>query len=77
MPPTLAEVERQLNEGKWLKSGALAILFEVDRSTVDNWIKAGKLAYRKTAGGQRECQPESVRSLLAELRQIHRDEPEG
>lgn len=73
MPPTLDEVERQLAEDRWLKTGALAILFGVDRGTVDNWIKAGRLRYRQTPGGQRECQPDDVRALLAERRAVRRD----
>lgn len=73
MPPTAAEVERQLAEGRWLRTGPLAVLFGVDRTTVDNWIRAGMLQYRKTMGGQRECDPADVRRLLAERRQVHRD----
>jgi hypothetical protein len=72
MPPTLAQVEAQLAEGRWLRTGALAVLFGVDRTTIDNWIRAGMLAYTKTPGGQRECDPADVRRLLAERRTVHR-----
>jgi predicted site-specific integrase-resolvase len=72
MPPTAAEVQAKLDAGAWLKSGALAILFGVDRSTVDDWIGKGLLGYRRTVGGHRECDPADVRKLLAERNQIHR-----
>lgn len=73
MPPTAAEVQARLDAGVWLKSGALAVLFEVDRSTVDDWIGKGLLTYRRTPGGHRECDPADVRRLLAERRRVHRD----
>lgn len=75
MPPTADQVEAQLAAGRWLKSGALAVLFDVDRSTVDDWIGKGLLAYRRTPGGHRECDPADVLRLLAERRQVHRDAP--
>lgn len=73
MPPTADEVQRQLDDGAWLKPGAVGVLFGVSRFTVDDWLKAGRIGYRKTVGGQRECDPDDVRALLAERQRVHRD----
>ena len=72
-PAEVAAVERQLDAGAWLRPGAVAKLFGVDRYRVDDWVKAGKFAYRKTPGGHRELDPRDVRRELDKRRQIHRD----
>lgn len=72
MPPSVEEVERQLDAGVWLRPGAVAVLFGTDRFNVVRWINAGKISFRLTPGGHRECNPEDVRTLLDDYRRVRR-----
>jgi hypothetical protein len=70
-------VERRLDAGEWLRTGDIAILFGVDPGTPHRWLVRGvklasgerfRIRYRRTAGGQRHCNPADVRRLLDETR---------
>lgn len=74
-PAEVADVQRQLDAGVWLRPGAAAKLFGTDRWQIDDWIKAGKFRYRRTVGGHREVHPEDVRALLDERQRVYRDDP--
>ena len=55
--------------GRLLKPSEVAAMFGVDRRTVLNWSKSGKLAQRqRTAGGHGRYDEADALSLLAELR---------
>ena len=76
--PKQADAATQLaraQAGVWLLPGEVAILFgePVTRWTVNDWIKAGKFEYRRSAGGQRKCNPDEVLAWLEEYRKTHRD----
>jgi excisionase family DNA binding protein len=66
-----AELERRLNAGEELSPGEVAALLGVGRTTVHDMIRAGKIRYTKTPGGHRRCNPDDVRRLLDERRQVH------
>ena len=70
-----AELERRLNAGEWLKPGSVATLLGMSRGTVHNLLGARKIGYRKTPGGQRECDPADVKRLLEERRRVHPADP--
>lgn len=77
MPPQeAAEIERRLDEGAWLRTGDVAVLFEATRQDVDHWIGAGKFRYRRTPGGHRLLHPEDVRRELDAFRVVHGGESE-
>jgi excisionase family DNA binding protein len=42
-------------------------MFGVDRRTVSDWARRGKIASQRTVGGHRRYRESEVRSLLAEL----------
>lgn len=66
------EIEQRLNRGEWLRPGEVALLLEVARSTVHNWLTRGRLRYRqRPVSGYRECHPEDVQQMLAQYRQQH------
>ena len=69
----ITRLEQQIAAGVELRSGAVAALLDVSRGTVHNWIKHGKIRYRRTGGGQRLLNAEDVARLLAETRQIRQD----
>ena len=82
----IAEVERRLDEGEWLKIGDLMVLFDASRSMVDRWLRNGVtiggqrivLGYQLLPGDIREVDPADVRRLLAERRKRRTaDHPEG
>lgn len=68
-----AELERRLRAGgdrAWLRPGEIAAVLRVSRSTVGNWLAAGKIRYRMKAGGiQRLGNPVDVLRLLDESRE--------
>jgi excisionase family DNA binding protein len=45
-------------------------MFGVDRRTVLNWARKGRLSSQRTAGGHRRYRESDVRSLLAELEAV-------
>ena len=63
---SVEELRALLAADTWLTTGRVAKLFSTDRTTVHRWIKAGKIRYKETPGGQRKCDPADVRQLLAE-----------
>lgn len=62
------EIERRLDAGEWLRPGDAGVLFGRNRFTVAYWLRKGLIRYRRTPGGQRECNPVDVRRLLDEYR---------
>lgn len=66
-----ADLERRLEAGEWLPIGAVAVLLGQGRTSVHRLATSGGIKYRRTLGGQRRCDPEDVRRLLAEARKIH------
>lgn len=66
----------RLDAGEELLVGEVGALFGKDRWQVDDWIKAGRIRYRRTPGRQRLCNPEDVRSMLADFEQVRRDTDE-
>lgn len=75
-----AELEQRLAAGEWLRTGEVAVLARqywpgLHRTSVDRWIKAGKIGYRESPGGQRLCDPADVRHLLDEFAQVRRGSP--
>ena len=52
---------------RWLKPAEVAGMFGVDRRTVLNWARAGKINSQRTAGGHRRYRESEVRALVAEL----------
>lgn len=72
--PDAAAIERKLDAGEWLRPGEVAVLFEAHRATVDRWIKAGRLRYRRRGpAGYRVLKPEDVRRELEEYRRERRN----
>lgn len=47
-----------------LRSGEVALLFQVSRRTVIQWARAGKLPFITTPGGHRRYRARDVRALL-------------
>lgn len=73
MPPDPAAVERRLDAGEWLRPGEVAVLFDAGRATIDRWIKAGRIGYRRRGpAGYRVLKPEDVRRELDEYRRERR-----
>lgn len=67
-----ATLERRLDAGDWLRTGEVAALLGVSRGTIHNWVKAGTIGHKRKGGGiQRVCNPEDVRRLLNQSRQVH------
>jgi hypothetical protein len=65
------ELRRRLDAGEWLLPGEVSALFGKNRWAADNWIVAGKIRYRRSPGGFRECHPDDVKRLLAEYERVH------
>ena len=55
---------------RWLKPAEVAGMFGVDRRTVLNWARNGKLHSQRTAGGHRRWRESDVRALVAELSEV-------
>jgi hypothetical protein len=69
-PP--AEIERALAGGAWLTSGQICTLVGRPRTTMWRRLQQPDMHWRPTPGGRtREYQPEDVRKLVDELRQVH------
>lgn len=68
----VADLERRLSAGEWLRLGEVAALTGRGRSTIQDWITSGKWKPRRTRtlGGHRQFHPDDVRSLIAEARHI-------
>jgi hypothetical protein len=76
--PKRASVEQlraRLDAGEWLLPGEVSALFGKKRWAADNWIVAGKIRFRRSPGGFRECHPDDVGRLLAEYERIQGGEP--
>ena len=70
----LAEIERKLDAGEWLRPGEVALLFDTTRTSIDRWIRAGRIAYRRRGpAGYRVLNPEDVRRELDEYRRERRN----
>ena len=52
---------------RWLKPAEVAGMFGVDRRTVLNWARNGKINSQRTAGGHRRYREADVAALVAEL----------
>lgn len=62
---------REQPGGRLLKPAVVAGMFGIDRRTLLNWSKAGKIAPAlRTAGGHGRYAESDVLSLLAELRAV-------
>lgn len=55
---------------RWLRSSQVAVMFGVDRRTVLNWARKGKIRSQPTAGGHRRYREADALSLLAELKAV-------
>lgn len=75
--PDPAELERRLDSGAWLRPTEVAMLFGRSRQSIDRWIRAGKIAYRRDPSGRRELKPEDVRRELDEYRRERRNGTDG
>lgn len=53
---------------RWLRSSEVASMFGVDRRTVLNWARTGRLNSQRTLGGHRRYLEPEVLSLVAALR---------
>ncbi len=53
---------------RWLRSTEVARIFGVDRRTVLNWARNGRINSQLTAGGHRRYREADALSLLAELK---------
>jgi excisionase family DNA binding protein len=73
-----ASLRDQLDRGEWLRIGAVAALCGVGRSTLQDWIRAGRaqLRFTKTLGGQRKYHPDDVRALVEKARTVHGEPPD-
>lgn len=69
----VATLRVRLEAGEELLPGEVGALFGRDRFAVDDWIKAGKIRYRRTPGRQRLCNPDDVKAMLADFEQVRRD----
>jgi excisionase family DNA binding protein len=60
---------------KWLRACEVSDLFEqaglfrVPRSTLRDWVMAGRISALRTAGGHRRYREADARALLAELKE--------
>lgn len=72
----LADLERRVRAGEWLKTGAVAKLLGMGRTKVHTLVSAGVIGHRRVPGApmkpQRECNPEDVLRLLEERRREYR-----
>jgi excisionase family DNA binding protein len=68
----VAELERRVRAGEWLGPGAIADLLGVDRKTVHNWVRAGRIAFKRKGLRNRELSPTDVLAILEEQRQVRR-----
>lgn len=71
MSADLADIEKRLNAGAWLRPGEVGALFGRTRWAVNYWMQTGKIGFRKSPGGHREADPDDVKRILAEHRQEH------
>lgn len=71
----VADLERRLDAGEWLRTGEVAALLGQGRTTVHRTLAGGDIRFRRTVGGQRHCNPEDVRRVLDRTREVHGDEP--
>lgn len=61
------ELRARLAAGEWLRTGEVAVLFGTRRSTVDGWLRRGRLRFRThPVSGYRTCDPDDVQRLLAQ-----------
>lgn len=67
---SVAALRARLDAGEWLAPGEVGPLFGKKRHTVINWMKAGKMGFRTTPSGYRECNPADVLRELAKFEQI-------
>ena len=56
---TVSRLARNANVPQYLIAEEVAEMFQVTRGTIDNWVSAGKIPYRKIGG--------ATRFLLSEL----------
>ena len=74
----IADLERRVRAGEWLKTGKVAILLGMGRTKVHTLVTSGVIGHRKVPGApkkpQRECNPADVLRLLEERRREIRGE---
>ena len=59
--------KREICAARWLKPAEVAALFGVDRRTVLNWARTGKLTSQPLPSGHRRYKEADVLALLAVL----------
>lgn len=68
-----AELRQRVAAGEWLRTGDVAVLLGVSRSTAHRMVTTRKIAYRRKPGGkQRFLDPADVRKLLDEANIVWR-----
>lgn len=66
----------ELHPERWLRPCEVSALFEaaglfrVPASTLRDWVTAGRLAAKRTAGGHRRIRESDARALLSELEAV-------
>ncbi|MEU7170276.1 hypothetical protein ABZ949_02145 [Micromonospora tulbaghiae] len=71
----IADLERRVRAGEWLKTGSVAKLLGMGRTKVHTLLASGEIGYRLLPGAavkpQRECDPADVLRLLDQRRRVH------
>lgn len=75
-----ADVERRVRAGQWVPTGAVAVLFGRDRSTVYRWTRRRPPLINtrlSPGGGELECDPGDVLRELEKYRKGRRGDDSG
>jgi hypothetical protein len=72
MPDEQADLEQRARDGEWLGVVAVATLLGVNRSTVDDWIAAGRISWKRHGIRNRKYNPVDVLAILDESRREQR-----
>lgn len=72
MTDELADLEQRARSGEWLGVVAVATLLDVNRSTVDDWVRAGRISWKRRGIRNRVYNPADVLAILDESRREQR-----
>lgn len=76
MTPEQRELEQRARNGEWLGVVAVATLLGAHRTTVNDWITAGRIAWKRKGIRNRVYKPADVLALLDEQQREQRG-PDG